>query len=229
VRHVGDVDPEGDRAVAVALEADRVVVVPGRVGVDGDHGQAGQVLSVRILGGVEGAGRATGRVEHFVREMLGQAVGTHHGAELDLRNSREPERLQDHPRRQVAPVAVLHDLHDHLEAGGALGLGNVAHDDRGAGAFAVGDHEPGAVRTLEGPHAASQAALADLDHLAAERSPLAAPTTAQDAGDDEVTGHRAAGLVRRNEQVTASVGLLGDDEAEAARVSLEAADHGRGR
>ena len=231
VRHVGDVHAERDRPVAVRGQADRIVEVAGVGRVDRDHDLIGHILAPGAfgrVGRVEGLDGRPGVVHRGLGELILDPVRPDDRLRLDRGGAGLPERLDDHPRRQFAPMGILSDLDDDLRARLRTGGADVADDDRRVRLLAFRLDEPGPPRLGERADEAVLAPPEDLDDLPGiERLPVAA-TPLAGAGDHEVAAHRPARVLRRDEQVAVGVGRRGRDEAEPARVRPELAHDARG-
>ena len=120
VRHVGDVHV-GAVAVAVALHADGVVEVAGRVGVDGERGQRREVVAAVVR--ARGARAHRGRlVKDLGAEALRQPPRVDHGAQHGAQIVGAPQHLDD-----ATAVAVhRHGEHQIVELRGLAALGDEA-------------------------------------------------------------------------------------------------------
>ncbi len=240
VRYVGDVHAENVPALLALGQADCVVVVPGRVRVDGHHQLVGEVLPVVQLGRIV----RVEAVDHFARlghdflgEHVGQAIGTDDRKGLDIDVLGLAEDFVDHALGQVAwMVGELGDFHDHLRARrGRAGddlagfvarlVGRQVADDNGRGhRLAVRQDEPRLSGVFERSGEPAVASLENFDDPPAVGLFAVSHAAPVDRRPHAVAGHRPAGGVGWNEQVAVGIGGIGQHEPEPLGVSAELAD-----
>ena len=169
VRDVGDVDGQEPVAVRQPVEADGVVVVARRLGVDGHGGPGPEVGAPGDVLRGHGLGHARGLGLHLGGKGLGQLVLGHHHGEVDARVLDPAESAQDAAGRVAGSARGPGDLGQDHEAG--LGVAGLAR----------GNEELVQHPAIEGHDVAAEAAV----RLVAAHDPLDA---ALEDADDPALG-----------------------------------------
>ena len=220
VRHVRDVHREAVAPVTPALDPDRVVVVAGRLGVDGDGEPAPEVGPAGHLVRPYRERHALRLLLHLRRERVGQAVLGDDDLEVDTGVGEVAQHLGDPPHGVAGGGGrPRHVRRDHLARDGAAFL--AGRDEELVQHAAVERHHVAAEAPVDlvAAHDALVGALEDADDAAL--GPLGG--AALDAGHDAVAVEGLAEVRRRHVEVGLALApRLGHDEAEPAGIAGEA-------
>ena len=139
--HVCDVDSQHRPALAVPLQRDGVVQVPGMRAVDGDDELVPQVQPSRQGGGIHRLGRPGGLLQHRGRELAVDPLLEEDGLHGGLPAAVPAKDLRQGAHGGLLGGAVAGNLHRRLVPGAETG-GPAHHQDGVAQLVPVG-HQPG--------------------------------------------------------------------------------------